>query len=55
MFSALDEKEREIVIGAMEEYSYNTGDWVIQQGEDGEYLYVVDQGELDCYKKFSKD
>jgi len=42
MFSALDDKERDCVVGAMEEYTYNTDDWVIQQGEDGEYLYVVD-------------
>lgn len=28
---------------------------MIKQGEDGDNLYVVDSGELDCYKKFSKD
>jgi len=30
MFSALDDKEREIVIGAMEEYTFNKDEWVIQ-------------------------
>ena len=29
------------------------GDTVIRQGDDGDNLYVVDSGELDCYKKFS--
>ena len=28
------------------------GDTVIQQGEEGDNLYVVDSGELDCYKTF---
>jgi len=30
MFSALDEKERAIVIDAMEERKYKTGDYVIK-------------------------
>ena len=32
-----------------------TGSKVINQGEDGENLFVVDSGSLNCYKKFSKD
>lgn len=55
MFSALDDKEREIVVGAMEEKRFRPGDWVIKQGEDGDNLYVVDSGELDCFKRFTKD
>ena len=27
---------------------------MIIQGGDGDYFYVIDQGELDCYKKYSK-
>lgn len=42
MFSVLDDKEREIVIGAMEEKRFKPGDWVIKQGEDGDVLYVID-------------
>lgn len=30
------------------------GEWVIQQGQDGDVLYVVDEGELDCEKVFKK-
>jgi len=55
MFSALDDKERDIVILAMEEKKFETGAWVIQQGEDGDNLYVIDSGELDCFKRFAKD
>lgn len=55
MFSALDDKDRDIVINAMEEKKYKPGEWVIKQGEDGDVLYVVDQGALDCFKKFTKE
>lgn len=27
-------------------------EFVIRQGEDGDNLYVIDVGQLDCYKKF---
>jgi len=30
MFSVLDDKEREVVIGAMEECRFKSGDWVIK-------------------------
>ncbi|EGR28404.1 hypothetical protein IMG5_176210 [Ichthyophthirius multifiliis] len=55
MFSSLDEREREIVVNAMQEVKFAQGDWIIKQGEDGEVLYVIDQGELDCFKRFTKD
>lgn len=29
------------------------GETIIHQGDDGDELYVIDQGDLDCYKKFS--
>jgi cAMP-dependent protein kinase regulator len=52
MFSALDEKEREIVVNAMEERVVQPGDYVIRQGEDGNELFVVESGVLKCYKRF---
>nr|AAC47268.1 44 kDa regulatory subunit of cAMP-dependent protein kinase [Paramecium tetraurelia] len=54
MFSALDEHELAIVIDAMEEKKFKAGDFVIKQGDDGDVLYVVDQGQLDCFKVFKK-
>jgi len=51
MFSALDDKEQEIVIDAMEEKQFEHGAFVIQQGETGDHLYVVDSGSLDCFTK----
>jgi len=54
MFQALEQKEIEVVIDAMEVKQYNEGDYIIQQGEDGDYLYVVDSGKLECTKVFKK-
>ncbi|KRX10955.1 Cyclic nucleotide-binding protein [Pseudocohnilembus persalinus] len=53
MFNSLTDKEKEIVMLAMEEKKFKKGDWVIKQGEEGNDLYVIDQGQLDCYKLYS--
>ena len=53
MFANLDDKQTDIVIDAMEEKKYEQQDVVIRQGEDGDCLYVVDEGELNCYRKFA--
>lgn len=55
MFQALDDKEKAIVVKAMAERIFKAGQTVIKQGDDGDVLYVVDDGKLDCFKKFSKD
>jgi len=52
MFSGLDSKETEIVIMAMEEMKFKAGDKVIVQGDDGDYFYVLDEGNLDCTKQY---
>ena len=49
---ALDTKELEIVVDAMEERKYKTGDAVIKQGDEGDNLYVIEIGTLDCFRKF---
>lgn len=54
MFSALNDKDIDIVVGAMEEKKFKKGDYVIKQGEEGDVLYVVDTGELDCFKNYGK-
>ena len=38
----------------MEEVKVKEGEFIIKQGEDGEVLYVVDQGILDCYVKLKE-
>ena len=36
----------------MEEKQFKKGENVIKQGDNGDCLYIVDQGELDCSKRF---
>jgi len=48
----LSELELDIVVAAMEEKHYKPGDKVISQGEDGFELFVVESGELNCYRLF---
>ena len=52
MFSALNPDELAIVLGAMQQVQKKAGDVVIQEGEDGEELYVVESGKLSCTKIF---
>lgn len=52
LFNALDDKEFDIVIGAMIDHKSQVGDVVIKEGDDGDYLYVVESGKLNCTKIF---
>lgn len=53
MFSALDESELRIVIDAIEEVKGGEGEAIITEGEQGDCMYVLESGELDCTKLFS--
>ena len=55
MFSSLEDKDKEIVINAMQECPFAVGSNVIKQGEDGAVLYIVDTGILGCYKKINNE
>jgi len=55
LFSHLADREKTILAKAMKEEVFNEDEWVIKQGDDGNVLYVVDKGELDCFRKFTKD
>lgn len=48
LFSALDERSSTIVIGAMQEVRVTTGQRVIRQGDEGDFLFVIESGRLDC-------
>jgi len=52
LFNSLEDKELNTVIDAMEEKKYKAGENVITQGESGDVLYLVEQGNLDCCKVF---
>jgi cAMP-dependent protein kinase regulator len=55
MFKNLDRTDKDIVINAMEERVYEVGDAVISQGDDGDVMFLVDSGKLECSKVFEKD
>ena len=50
LFKSLDQKNTNIVIDAMEETSYEGGEQIIREGEGGDLLYMVEEGEFDCFK-----
>ena len=54
MFSRLNEKEKKIIVLAMQNKSYTSGEVVIKEGDEGNELFVVDSGTLDCTKTNSE-
>jgi cAMP-dependent protein kinase regulator len=52
LFAALESKDLSIIIDTMAERKLEAGETVITQGENGDCLYVVESGDLDCYKWF---
>ena len=52
IFNSLEDKELKTVIDSFEEKRYKAGQNVITQGEEGDVLYLVDSGDLDCEKVF---
>ncbi len=52
MFSALNPEELDIVLGAMQQVIKKKGEVIIKEGDDGDNLYVVEKGELECTKIF---
>ena len=55
LFSSLDPHEKEIIMLAMKVVEIKAGDRFIKQGDQGDDLYVVDSGKLDCFKKFPNE
>jgi cAMP-dependent protein kinase regulator len=53
MFKALEEKEFSIVVDAIEEIKGKEGDVIIKEGDQGDCMYVLDQGSLNCTKVFA--
>ncbi|MBZ3886567.1 cAMP-dependent protein kinase type I-alpha regulatory subunit [Sciurus carolinensis] len=49
LFSHLDDNERSDIFYAMFPVSFIAGETVIQQGDEGDKFYVIDQGEMDVY------
>jgi len=54
MFASLAPKEKEVVADAMQEKIFEAGDQIIEQGDDGEAMFVVEEGQVNCYKRQSE-
>jgi len=55
LFNSLEEKDLNTVIDAMDEKRFKAGEYIIKQGENGDVLYLIEEGLLDCYKTFKKE
>lgn len=55
MFAALEKAEMDILLQAMKECNFAAGTQVITEGENGDYLFVIEKGALDCIKKIDGD
>eukprot|EP00928_Gymnodinium_smaydae_P004155 TRINITY_DN11444_c0_g2_i1.p1 TRINITY_DN11444_c0_g2~~TRINITY_DN11444_c0_g2_i1.p1 ORF type:complete len:450 (+),score=125.20 TRINITY_DN11444_c0_g2_i1:106-1350(+) len=51
LFSCLDAQDINVLIDAMQAKAVEAGTRLIEQGEDGDCLYVVEEGQMDCYKR----
>jgi len=51
LFSNLEGKDLSQTIDAMEEKAAEAGDELVKQGDDGDFLFVVESGALDCVRK----
>mmetsp|Transcript_5967 Transcript_5967/g.9526 ORF Transcript_5967/g.9526 Transcript_5967/m.9526 type:complete len:370 (-) Transcript_5967:239-1348(-) len=51
LFSALEARDINVIIDAMQEKICEKDERLINQGDDGDCLYVVEEGEMDCFKK----
>jgi hypothetical protein len=52
LFSTLLPKEKDTVLLAMEEKRYKMDDIVIKQGDQGDVLFLIEQGYYECFKQF---
>jgi len=50
MFADLEEKDLNTIILATKECTFTPGTKVITEGEDGNYLFVIEKGTLECTK-----
>ena len=52
LFQNLEAKDLNIVIDAMEEQKVEKGETIIKQGENGDCLYFIEEGSIECFKRF---
>ena len=53
-FNNLSENELSQIINSFSSENINEGQTIFTQGDNGDKLYILDKGELDCWKTFKK-
>lgn len=53
MFAELDPADMEVIILATKEQNFKAGTTAIKEGDDGDFLFVIETGTLECIKKIS--
>lgn len=51
LFSNLKKKDMDTIVLAVEEAVFEAGSRIIQEGDDGEHLYVIEKGSPECKKR----
>jgi len=51
LFKSLDKKSKQTIVDAMSEKRVSAGETVINQGESGDFYYIVDSGNFNCFVK----
>jgi cAMP-dependent protein kinase regulator len=49
LFSHLDDSEKSDIFDAMQPFNYKADETIIQQGEEGDFFYIIDLGEVEVY------
>jgi len=52
LFETLDSESLDIIVGAMAERTVDAGERIINEGETGDVMFVIEQGSCDCFKQF---
>ncbi len=55
IFTELNKKDLITLINAMEEVHFKQGETIIKEGDDGECLFIIENGELDCFKLIDQE
>lgn len=50
LFSSLDDDEQEQLFDVMNNATYEPSEVIIEQGDEGELFYIIDEGSVDVYK-----
>jgi cAMP-dependent protein kinase regulator len=54
IFKNLSKNELDLIINSFKTERYQQGDTIFNQGEDGDKLYILTSGELECWKTIKK-